>query len=72
MWDLIVSVPDHCLSFYFALSTKCFKHVKTPEMPDRMQRAAKETLWPINLKMYKATCKKAVVSQSNITKHLGQ
>ena len=19
MWDLIVSVPDHCLSFYFAL-----------------------------------------------------
>ena len=21
MWDLIVSVPDHCLSFYFALYT---------------------------------------------------
>ena len=20
MWDLIVSVPDHCLSFYFDLS----------------------------------------------------
>ena len=20
MWDLIVSVPDHCLSFYFFLS----------------------------------------------------
>ena len=20
MWDLIVSVPDHCLSFYFALN----------------------------------------------------
>ena len=20
MWDLIVSVPDHCLSFYFAVS----------------------------------------------------
>ena len=20
MWDLIVSVPDHCLSFYFASS----------------------------------------------------
>ena len=20
MWDLIVSVPDHCLSFYFATS----------------------------------------------------
>ena len=19
MWDLIVSVPDHCLSFYFSL-----------------------------------------------------
>ena len=26
MWDLIVSVPDHCLSFYFTLptsNTKC-------------------------------------------------
>ena len=22
MWDLIVSVPDHCLSFYFANKTK--------------------------------------------------
>ena len=20
MWDLIVSVPDHCLSFYFAIT----------------------------------------------------
>ena len=24
MWDLIVSVPDHCLTFYFALNI----HVK--------------------------------------------
>ena len=22
MWDLIVSVPDHCLSFYFATITE--------------------------------------------------
>ena len=22
MWDLIVSVPDHCLSFYFMVRTK--------------------------------------------------
>ena len=22
MWDLIVSVPDHCLSFYFTLMGK--------------------------------------------------
>ena len=21
MWDLIVSVPDHCLSFYFSFNT---------------------------------------------------
>ena len=21
MWDLIVSVPDHCLSFYFTFQT---------------------------------------------------
>ena len=25
MWDLIVSVPDHCLSFYFAVEySSCF------------------------------------------------
>ena len=23
MWDLIVSVPDHCLSFYFAYQSSC-------------------------------------------------
>ena len=26
MWDLIVSVPDHCLSFYF----KCFVSIIKP------------------------------------------
>ena len=26
MWDLIVSVPDHCLSFYFELTV--IKHSK--------------------------------------------
>ena len=24
MWDLIVSVPDHCLSFYFDLAEEGF------------------------------------------------
>ena len=24
MWDLIVSVPDHCLSFYFTISRLYF------------------------------------------------
>ena len=31
MWDLIVSVPDHCLSFYFGLisfSTRIFTNIK--------------------------------------------
>ena len=23
MWDMIVSVPDHCLSFYFAYQSSC-------------------------------------------------
>ena len=23
MWDLIVSVPDHCLSFYFKVVNAC-------------------------------------------------
>ena len=25
MWDLIVSVPDHCLSFYFGDNVLCVK-----------------------------------------------
>ena len=30
MWDLIVSIPDHCLSFYFSLSLfHCRRHFKT-------------------------------------------
>ena len=29
MWDLIVSVPDHCLSFYFSYATlKRIKHFR--------------------------------------------
>ena len=24
MWDLIVSVPDHCLSFYFKFATRTY------------------------------------------------
>ena len=27
MWDLIVSVPDHCLSFYFSLCLYMLKFV---------------------------------------------
>ena len=27
MWDLIVSVPDHCLSFYFLLSVSIYNTI---------------------------------------------
>ena len=27
MWDLIVSVPDHCLSFYFSFQWNFIRHV---------------------------------------------
>ena len=27
MWDLIVSVPDHCLSFYFDEVNLCFTQI---------------------------------------------
>ena len=32
MWDLIVSVPDHCLSFYFVLSEMCKHTSKTGKL----------------------------------------
>ena len=28
IWDLIVSVPDHCLSFYFALDVRIYGNKK--------------------------------------------
>ena len=28
MWDLIVSVPDHCLSFYFVLASSKLGNVR--------------------------------------------
>ena len=40
MWDLIVSVPDHCLSFYFSCGASLgrgnenlFKYSKVAVMP---------------------------------------
>ena len=46
MWDLIVSVPDHCLSFYFEM--RCYRrllnisykdHVTNDELRNRIQKA---------------------------------
>ena len=27
MWDLIVSVPDHCLFFYFTITCSCYPYL---------------------------------------------
>ena len=35
IWDLIVSVPDHCLSFYF-LPTLRLSHQKTNFFPSHL------------------------------------
>ena len=32
MWDLIVSVPDHCLSFYFGYQMKMFAFSLTVQL----------------------------------------
>ena len=41
MWDLIVSVPDHCLSFYFALLYKIPKSEKGNNSAKYLQNNAK-------------------------------
>ena len=33
MWDLIVSVPDHCLSFYLSSRACHGENTKTPLFP---------------------------------------
>ena len=42
MWDLIVSVPDHCLSFYFG---KFFYHRETLESSRTSAVATSPVLW---------------------------
>ena len=58
MWDLIVSVPDHCLSFYFAGNKDRHKHDKSSNEfefgPDRIihfgvYRPCVLTVFPIDL-----------------------
>ena len=34
MWDLIVSVPDHCLSFYFLLAIEILLLMGSPKDSD--------------------------------------
>ena len=38
MWDLILSVPDHCLSFYF--ENRCCHRQKTEDINKITQLAA--------------------------------
>ena len=33
IWDLIVLVPDHCLSFYFTMKHNTDKHIFLSELP---------------------------------------
>ena len=42
MWDLIVSVPDHCLYFYFS-----FEHLPL-NTEEHMHIQGKITLYPID------------------------
>ena len=39
MWDLIVSVPDHCLSFYF--------HVTVAHLRNVMRKSVFGDVWPV-------------------------
>ena len=36
MWDLIVSVPDHCLSLYFGLIFKVTAGLKMPNLSQKV------------------------------------
>ena len=48
MWDLIVSVPDHCLSFYFQNQLKDLTNVHTFfELDSRM--TDKKFYWQLEI-----------------------
>ena len=38
MWGLIVSVPDHCLSFFFADDCVCYREIKDTEDTLKLQK----------------------------------
>ena len=42
MWDLIVSVPDHCLSFYFEETTDL--DINAQQITDALFFAAEQTI----------------------------
>ena len=50
MWDLIVSVPDHCLSFYFdtSLSVTCTERDKIKINFSKLMKRAMKLLFITN------------------------
>ena len=44
MWDLIVSVPDHCLSFYFAIHREICVHLAEISTSDNQLNGRPSTL----------------------------
>ena len=81
MWDLIVSIPDHCLSFYFSNSKSFYKlyifiglevyflskQFNSPPCLQQLTRAASYvyTVWPWNNDMIETCVRKRVVKTRN-------
>ena len=49
MWDLIVSVPDHCLSFYFEQSQKIGMKTKIKKTTTTKQQTFVNIIVDINI-----------------------
>ena len=45
MWDLIVSVPDHCLSFYFDLLTYFIQDSADKHIPSKTSKSVSSIPW---------------------------
>ena len=50
MWDLIVSVPDHCLSFYFTNFTNKVESKLMKTRPNRVSKSDTTTKTDSTLK----------------------
>ena len=44
MWDLIVSVPDHCLSFYFVTYQRKLMSVKLTDTKSQSNNVKKKSI----------------------------
>ena len=66
MWELIVSVPDHCLSFYFLVSlTRVYQSLTLKHNRDQYQTSIDRSV-RLRSRAVKHTCEQFCLKRINV------